>query len=136
MYTLEELHDVMSDFCEDDAMSELYFVKHVKRLLKDFYSEDIIFSEINGRRNVVCFKDVCHVVLSDKWYQDMILVLLLRRLRDAARLIASEIRQMPYSTLQYPTVEEMTLNDEVVPPLLHMFIQSLVRPTVKDWHKL
>jgi len=51
--------------------------------------------------------------------------------RDSARL--NEIIQMPYSTLEYPTVEEMFVdNDLVVPPLLRLFIQSLVHPTVKQ----
>jgi len=134
MYTLDELHNIMSDLCEDE--SELYSVKHVKRLLKDRYGDDIVFSEVNGRRNVVCFKDVCHVVLSDKWYRDKEYdssTVTEKIVRDAARLIASEIRQMPYSTFEYPTVEEMSVdNDEVVPPLLHVIIQSLVRPKVKQ----
>ena len=53
--------------------------------------------------------------------------------KDAARLTASEIRQMPYCTSKYPTVQEMSLdNDEVVPPLLRLFIQSLVRTELKQ----
>jgi len=54
MYTLEELHNMMSDFCADYAKSELYSVKHVKRLLQERYGDSIVFAEVNGRRNVVC----------------------------------------------------------------------------------
>ena len=66
MYTLDQLHQLMSDLCTDDSKSELYSVKHVKRLLQDRYGDSIVFAEVNGRRNVVCFKDVCHLILSDK----------------------------------------------------------------------
>ena len=52
--TLEELHNMMSDFCADYAKSELYSVKHVKRLLQERYGDSIVFAEVNGRRNVVC----------------------------------------------------------------------------------
>ena len=90
----------MSDFCADYAKSELYSVEHVKRLLQERYGDSIVFAKVNGRRNVVCFTDVCHVILSDKWYgeketdKDYVTE---KIVKDAARLIASEIRQMAYT---------------------------------------
>ena len=134
IYSLEELHNMMSDFCADEDKSELYSVKHIKRLLQDRYGDSIVFAEVNGRRNVVCFTDVCHVILSDKWYQEKETddSIMEKIVKDAARLIASEIRQMPCTTSEYPAVDEMSVQSDVVPPLLRLFIDSLVRSEVKQ----
>ena len=134
IYSVEELHNMMSDFCADEDKSELYSVKHIKRLLQDRYGDSIVFAEVNGRRNVVCFTDVCHVILSDKWYQEKETddSIMEKIVKDAANLIASEIRQMPCTTSQYPAVDEMSVQSDVVPPLLRLFIDSLVRSEVKQ----
>ena len=75
------------------------------------------------------------MILSDKWYaeketdKDSVTE---KIVKDAARLIASEIRQMAYTTSEYPTVDEMSVCNDVLPPLLRLFIKSLVRSEVKQ----
>ena len=54
-------------------------------------------------------------------------------IKDAARLIASEIRNMRYSTNHYPSPSDMLdANVPVVPPLLQLLLKSLVRSELKQ----
>jgi len=81
-------------------------IKHMKYLLKERYGENIMFAKVSGRKNVVCFKDLCRVIVTDKWYSDRAAdnsSPSVRIVKDAARLIASEIREMKYSMDVYPS---------------------------------
>ena len=39
---------------------------------------------------------------------------------------------MAYTTSEYPTVDEMSVCNDILPPLLRLFIKSLVRSEVKQ----
>jgi len=59
MFTLQDLHDLMTGLCDGDIEKDLYFVKHMKRLLQERYGQSIVFAEIGGRKNVVRFRNLC-----------------------------------------------------------------------------
>ena len=46
----------------------VYGIKWLKQKLKDRYSDSIYFAEINGRSDVVCFRDMAKYILSEAWY--------------------------------------------------------------------
>lgn len=135
-YTMDGLHELMSSLCTGDPQFDIYSAKHVKRLLKERYGDRIFFAEVSGRKNVICFRDLSNLIVSDKWYVDKLAENVDVRdkiVRDAARLIADEIRQIPSSTSIYPTTEDIsTPNDQLIPPLLATFMQSLVRCKLKQ----
>jgi len=45
-----------------------YSVQHLKRKLIEKYEDHIVFASVSGRRDVLCFRDMCSYVLNDKWY--------------------------------------------------------------------
>jgi len=93
----------------------------------------IFFVEVGGRKNVVGFRNLCDLIVSDKWYADGYDDSSNERVvKDAARLIASEIREMKYSNDVYPSAAEIGGVSEdnqlfPLPSLLLLFIQSIVR---------
>lgn len=61
---LDDLRNKMVKACEADVDT----VKRIKQKLQEFYQENIFFAELNGRKNVVCFKTMAELIKSDKWY--------------------------------------------------------------------
>ena len=46
--------------------NEAYSTKWLKKKLKDRYSDHLYFAEINGRKNVLCFKNVANCIINGK----------------------------------------------------------------------
>ena len=84
----------------------------------------------------MCLRSVCHLIVSNKWHEDQKMDetgLNERIINDAARLISSEICNMPYSTDHYPSPSDMLdASVPVVPPLLQLLLKSLVRSELKQ----
>jgi hypothetical protein len=67
LYTISELHSIKQDFAgKDDVYSE----RHMKDLLIARYSDHLVLSQVAGRNDVVCSKDMASSVLNEKWYSD------------------------------------------------------------------
>ena len=49
--------------------NEAYSTKRLKKKLKDRYSDHLYFAEINGRKNVLCFKNMANYIINEKWYE-------------------------------------------------------------------
>ena len=41
-----------------------------EKKLKERYGDSTFFAETPGLSSTVCFKDMAHDILNDKWYQD------------------------------------------------------------------
>ena len=67
MYTLAELHTKMTEFSGD---SEVYTIKRLKQKLQEHYKEFIFFAEVDGRSNIVCFRNMAKYIINDKWYSE------------------------------------------------------------------
>ena len=61
LYTLTELHEKMMELSKE---SPCYGIKYLKHKLKEHYGDHIIFSELNRRPNIVCFKDLSWFILN------------------------------------------------------------------------
>ena len=59
-YTLTELHNKMKEISDN---SEVYTVKKLKQNLLEHYKEFIFFAEVEGRGNVVCFKNLTKYII-------------------------------------------------------------------------
>ena len=114
---------------------EVYTKKHLKRKLIDRYGHHIVFPEVCGRKNVICFKDMCSFILNDKWYSDRdkdVTIESYRIVKSAAKLIAAEIRDLDCDLNHYSTANDIHADDsKVVPPLLQLLMQILVPSPVK-----
>ena len=56
----------MSEHCGDD---EAYGVQHMKNRLKEHFGDKIIISEINGKQNVVTFRNTVRSILQEFFEQ-------------------------------------------------------------------
>ncbi len=55
LYTLSELHSKMVEFSKG---SDVYSIKRLKQKIQEHYKEYIFFATVEGRDNVVCFKNM------------------------------------------------------------------------------
>lgn len=132
LYTLDELRQYMlkyvTDKYETDTYETLedsvYSMKHLKDKLKSKYGDNVYFAEVSGRKNVLCFRNLCSFLINDKWYSDRMQDCdrdSERIVKTAAKLIASEIRNMHCDLNCYPTIADMQSGGDMTPPLLHFF---------------
>jgi len=68
LYSLDELHEQMSSSVACDVYSKTYLKRKLIERLR--YDSHIVFAGVYGRENVVCLRDMCSFILSDKWYSD------------------------------------------------------------------
>jgi hypothetical protein len=103
LYSVSELHGIMIGM--SDSSDDVYTLKHFRDKLLAKYNDCIVLSQISGKNDVVCFRDMASHILNDRWYasrQSDISEESCRIVTAAAKLIRSEIRQMDYSTTSYP----------------------------------
>ena len=84
----------------DNENEDVCSVKRLKQKLEDRYRGHLFFVEVNGRKNVVCFRDMTSPIINDKWYeakQDNIEDKSERIVFAAAKIIKAAIRKMSYS---------------------------------------
>ena len=65
LYTLTELHSKMTEFSDG---SGVYTVKRLKQKLQEHYQEHIFFANVEGRENVVCFRNMAKYIINEKWH--------------------------------------------------------------------
>ena len=56
----------MEEFSES---KETYSTKWLKKKLQDRYCNHLYFAEVNGRKNVVCFKNMVNYIINEQWYE-------------------------------------------------------------------
>ena len=66
LLTLSELQSKMEEFSES---KETYSTKWLKKKLQDRYCNHLYFAEVNGRKNVVCFKNMVNYIINEQWYE-------------------------------------------------------------------
>jgi len=98
----------------------------------------IVFSEVSGHHDVICFHEMCSYLISDKWYADRKADPAeesVRIVRTAGKLIASAVHDLKLCTDQYPTSDDMSGSTadsgHWIPGLLQMFMKELVSSSTK-----
>ena len=138
LYTLEDLQQHMLNYVEatSDTLTEnVYTTKYLKKKLQAQYGDNVYFTEVNGRKNVTCFRNLCSFIISDKWYDE--------RNKDpekeserivkmSAKLIVSEICSIQFDLDTYPSISEMQSSD-TTPPLLCLLLKNIVRSQLKQF---
>jgi hypothetical protein len=59
--TVIELIDKMSEFCGDMAYTSV----HMKSKLQDYFGDNVIITELNGKRNVITLRKTARVILHE-----------------------------------------------------------------------
>jgi hypothetical protein len=134
IFTLDELQDKMISCTDSGAV---YSSKYLKKKLIENYGTHIYFAEVCGRKNVLCFKDMCSFIINDKWYKqnkaDSVVDESMRIVKAAAKLILAQIQEMPNNMDTYPTAADITDEEKnQVPPLLQVFMESIVQSQLKQ----
>ena len=103
--------------------ADVYTVKRIKQKLQEHYKEDIFFAELSGRKNVVCFKNMAELIISDKWYSDRKSDKAdeaSRIIETVAKLIKCSIRDdLNKQNETYPSSEE-DLSKVIMLPILNL----------------
>jgi len=134
--SLDDLVSLMQQFSVDPG--EVYSKKTLKDELEKRYGSHIEFNEKKGKMNVVCFKDMASTIINQKFYTDRGVTTEdehLRIVTAAAKLIRSEIRDMPASTTEYPVTKlyrDVPHAKEWVPCLLKTFMEQVVSEDLKQ----
>ena len=130
LVTLKELHEKMLSLSDG---KDVYSIKWLLNKLKELYGDQLIFAEVNGKHNVLCFKNMKNYIINNKWYQERSLNIddeAERVIKTAAKLIPEEIRQMTLENEVYPSPEDIkniAINNS-------MFIKSMFMS--KKWYLL
>ena len=122
LHTIRELHSKMIEISGSD---DVYSVKRLKQKLHDRYKDFVFFAEIDGRKNIVCFRNMANFIINEKWYEEK-----LQNIEDesdrivlaAARIINAQIREMSYSKDKYPTTEDIGNGLEWLPHSLRILM--------------
>lgn len=123
---------------EFSGESEVYTLKRLKRKLQEHYGDFIFFAEVEGRSNVLCFKNMAKYIINDKWHSernDSIEDEVERIIIAAAKIIRAEIREKSYDSELYPTNEDITNIErakEWVPHYLQTFLKTIISSQLKQ----
>ena len=128
LYTLKEVHEKMSSLCDGD---EVYTIKTLKNKLQETYKDHIYFSQLPGRENVICFRNMADRIIFEmkkkpqQTKSDIILA--------AAKLIKADIQAIEKNTDYCPSVDDIKNEDNLkwVPQSLQTFLGTLISSSLK-----
>lgn len=134
LYTVTELHSKMVELSDGD---DVYSIKRLKQKLQEHYHEHIFFAQVEGRNDVVCFKNMAKYIINDKWHSSR------NTMEDktewivstAAKIIRDEIREKIYDCKSYPTNEDITSisqSSQWIPHSLQTFLKLIIISEVKQ----
>ena len=124
----------MVELCGEE---KAYSSKWLKNRLKARYKERVYFAELNGKPNVVCFRNIADYLLSDKWYnsrKESMEDEAERIVLTAAKIIRDNIRSKTYQIENYPEEEEISNVEkgmEWLPKYLCIFLQAIIKTPTK-----
>lgn len=135
LYTLEELHSMMTEMAHGEESFDVYGRDYFKELLVERYGAHINFASRHGRDDVVGFSKFCDLLLHNKYFADRSEgegSESERLVKKAAGLIKAEIREHCYNRDFYPTTEDVTGDGtKFVPSLLKVFLSEIMKSSTK-----
>ena len=132
--SLSQVHSKMLELSNNEYT---YSKTWLKKKLQERYGNHLLFSEIKGHPNVLCFTAMVSYIVNEKWYKEKrsnVNDKANRIVKTAAKLIREEIRQMPINNDIYPSANEIrnsTTGSNWRLSLLHTLISSLVPDKTK-----
>lgn len=136
VYSVSEIHAKMIEIAGDADYA--YSKRWLKHQLQKKYGDHIFFVKLEGKSDVVCFRQMADYLVKDLWSED-------RKenaeeegrriIRTAAKLLLGDIRDAKYDYTSYPTTEELESVDyglQWLPPFLRLFMECLTNNTLKQ----
>ena len=129
---LISLADAHKKMLELAGNSEVYTRKWLKKSLESKYGDDIFFTEIDGKSNVICFKNLAKRIVTNMWHHERrenIEDECERIISAAAKLIRSAVKAAKFDCSEYPSEEDIKNVEKGkswLPSHLKCFMQSLL----------
>ena len=125
--TVTDLMESMKAYLGDSG-STPYGFTHMKKRIKDYYGDDIIITEINGKHNVVTFTTAASKILHEFHHtagKNDTTREKIRVIETAAKLIKSDIQSITQCKDFYPTSDDMSIQKAkaFIPESLATFLQ-------------
>ena len=92
------------------------------------FGDQVFYSDVNGKSNVVCFRNMANTITNGKWYEDKNSNIddeAKRIVTTTAKLIKSQIKEKNCSTDFYPSTEEISDLKGPMPSYLNLFMETL-----------
>ena len=121
-----------------NSSESVYSSKWIKWKLTERYGDHIFFAPVEGRRDVVCFRDMASFILNDKWYserKDSVADDAVRIVVAAAKLLVAAIKETNFLTAVYPSSNDILSSGRCIqwmPDLLQVFVQALTKNEIKQ----
>ena len=123
-----DLVNIMSERCGNDSYSSVY----MKKKMLEYFGDNIIIAEVNGKQDVVTFKSEAHAILhafykrskSDECKSEKEAII-----TTAARFILNDIKSMDKRKDIYPQASQITAmetNLEYLPDSLQLLLQKVI----------
>jgi hypothetical protein len=128
--TVNDMVTKMSEICGENLS---YSQVHMKSRLQSYFGDDVIFTEINGRPNVITLRKTAKNILQDfhqSQSQNDTEAEKRNILKAAANFIKSDIKSMPSSKSEYPCVadiESTEANLDYIPESLKTFCAHIIQ---------
>ena len=140
LYSVAELHEKMRLLSDNPNDSSQIFSskQYLKKILKEKYADEILFTDHANKSDVVFFKWNANRIINDTWYNQRIANAedeSTRIIKTAAKLIQMQLRSTDYDIISYPSTEiigDLKSNKEWMPPLLQVFMECLVKDELKQ----
>ena len=136
--SLSEVHDKMTEIAKLNESENVYSQKWLKTKLQQKYKEHIFFAEVNGKSNVICFREMANYLVTDAWYnarKENPTEEAERIIETAAKLILNDIRSANFDVKTYPNlgkIESVEDESNYLPPYLRLFMQGLSKKSLKE----
>ena len=132
MLTLQDVVDKARVIVPDNDY--VYSEKWLKQKLVERYGVHIQFSEVRGRRNVICWKEMAAYIVNKQWHEQQKEKDIEHIVITAAKLLKTAIRETPYKMDSYPVCADVQNPQHVMewmPDLLQVFMDHLMSNEVK-----
>ena len=107
LYTLAELRHKMIELT---GSPNVYSDKRLKQKLELHYGNHIYFAELDGKQNIVCFRNMANYILHRTWYaerKENVEDEAKRIVKAAAKLIRTQLQSITYLKDIYPSDEDI-----------------------------
>lgn len=128
--TLKDFADKMEEYLKEYDL-EAYTEKHIKHLLLDKYSENIIIGKVSGIENIITFRQTAKTILS-KFYQqakeDNVEKEKERIIHVVAEILKSEIKEQSTPSDTYTNFNNLTVESSLdfLPPSLKILLSAIL----------
>lgn len=116
--------------CSLSDGGDVYTIKTLKNKLQETYKDHIYFSQLPGRENVICFRNMSDRIIyemkkSRQTKKDIILA--------AAKIVKADIQALEKNIDSYPSVDDIKNNNclQWIPQSLQTFLDTLISSTLK-----